>query len=109
MSTLAGFVEPGEGIEETVVREVYEEVGIKIVDLRYRGSQPWPFPGSLMLAFAAEADANAQVRLDQGELESARWFTREDLAGIRGLGLKLPPRDSIGRMLIEEWWHREER
>lgn len=105
VSTLAGFVEPGESMEEAVVREIHEEVRLTLRRVRYRGSQPWPFPASLMLAFHAEADPADDIHLDGGELEMARWFTRRDLAQVREMDLKLPPRDSIGRMLIEDWWH----
>lgn len=105
VSTLAGFVEPGESMEEAVVREIEEEVGIRVRHIRYRGSQPWPFPSSLMLAFHAEADAASEIVLDNSELERALWFTRRELGSIRSRGLKLPPRDSIGRMLIEDWWN----
>lgn len=103
MSTLAGFVEPGESMEQAAVREICEEVGIAVRQLRYRGSQPWPFPASLMLAFHAEAEDGAEIELDQGELETARWFTRSDLEQMSAVNLKLPPRDSIGRALIEDW------
>lgn len=108
MSTLAGFVEPGESMEQAVVREIGEEVGVDVRQVRYRGSQPWPFPASLMLAFRAEAEDGSEIRLDHGELEAARWFTRRDLEGMRAMNLKLPPRDSIGRLLIEDWWHGRE-
>ena len=109
MSTLAGFVEPGESSEEAVVREVEEEVGLRVGRVRYRGSQPWPFPSSLMLGFRAEAEPDQSIRLHDGELQLARGFTRGDLEGMRELNLKLPPRDSIARALIEDWWYvREE-
>lgn len=108
MSTLAGFVEPGESAEQAVRREIGEEVGIGLGHIRYRGSQPWPFPASLMLAFRAEAADGSEIHLQQGELETARWFTRQELEQIRTMNLKLPPRDSIGRLLIEDWWHGRE-
>lgn len=103
MSTLAGFVEPGESLEEAVRREVREEVGIDLDGMRYRGSQPWPFPSSLMLGFRAEAAGGAEIRLGGDELEDARWFTREDIAAFASAGLRLPRRDSIARRLVEEW------
>lgn len=103
MSTLAGFVEPGETLEEAVVREVREEAGITVSRCRYRGSQPWPFPSSLMLGFRAEAEADAAIVLDTDELADARWFTRNDIAQFSGAGLRLPRADSIARRLVEEW------
>jgi NAD+ diphosphatase len=102
-STLAGFVEPGESLEEAVAREVGEETGVRVDRIRYRGSQPWPFPSSLMLGFRAEAAADAEIALDDEELEDARWFTRGDLARFGERGLRLPRADSIARALIEEW------
>jgi len=105
-STLAGFVEPGETLEETVAREVREESGIGIRDVRYRASQPWPFPSSLMLGFHAIARTLEIERHDQ-ELEDARWFTAEQLRDTGTWGedkaLCLPRQDSIARYLIEIW------
>jgi NAD+ diphosphatase len=106
MSTLAGFVEPGETVEEAVLREVREEAGIGLVRLAYYGSQPWPFPSSLMLAYTAEAAVGAELILDPGEIEDGRWFTRSQVAAMSSLGLKLPTRDSIARSMIEDWLHR---
>lgn len=103
-SALAGFVEPGEGLEEAVAREVEEEAGVAVRDVRYRSSQPWPFPSSLMLGFRARyASGEAQTR--DAELEDVRWFTREELAAAaRGEdGMHLPPPIAIARRLIEEW------
>ncbi len=74
-STIAGFVEPGESLEDAVVREVAEETGVAVSAVRYHSSQPWPFPSSLMLGFQATAAAGSEVRVS-GELEDARWFTR---------------------------------
>lgn len=103
MSTLAGFVEPGESLEEAVRREIEEESGIKVALPLYRGSQPWPFPASLMIGFRAEALVGSELRLDPAELEDARWFSRDEIAARRDIGLILPGRDSIARRLIEEW------
>jgi NAD+ diphosphatase len=103
MSTLAGFVEPGESLEEAVVREVEEETGIRIAYPSYRGSQPWPFPASLMLGFRGEAEPGAVLRVNAAELEDARWFDREEIRQRKRIGLILPGRDSIARRLIEEW------
>ncbi|SEL48753.1 NAD+ diphosphatase [Pseudoxanthomonas sp. GM95] len=105
-SVVAGFVEPGESLEQTVAREVMEETRIRVRAARYLGSQPWPFPGALMLGF--EADAEAGVPTVNGELEDARWFTVEEVgAAIRGEGtLLLSPRISISRSLIEHWYRK---
>lgn len=103
VSTLAGFLEPGESLEEAVIREVAEETGVAVGAVRYRASQPWPFPSSLMLGFRAEAAADADIRFDAHELEDARWFTRADIAAFPEMGLALPRADSIARWLIEEW------
>ncbi|HEV7371128.1 MAG TPA: NAD(+) diphosphatase [Arenibaculum sp.] len=104
-STLAGFVEPGESLEEAVAREVGEEVGVAVADVRYHSSQPWPFPGSIMLGFTARTDhGERDLRVDPEELEHARWFTRAELLAARDDGpLRLPRRDSIARRLIEDW------
>ena len=106
-STLAGFVEPGESLEQTIVREVREESRVRVLRSRYLASQPWPFPGSLMLGFVAEAAPDAPVAGD--ELEDARWFTREDVGlALRGAsppgGLRLSPSISISRWLVERWF-----
>ena len=111
-SVIAGFVEPGESLEQTVVREVLEETGVRVRSSRYAGSQPWPFPGSLMLGFLADAEPDPPAAGD--ELEDVRWF---DAATIRaGLtrdwketpaededGIALSPPISISRWLIEQW------
>lgn len=98
-STIAGFVEPGESLEDAVRREVFEETNVRVGEVRYRSSQPWPFPSSLMLGFRATA-AGGDIVLNDGELEDARWFTREELAGP---GSHLPARLSIARGLVDEW------
>ena len=107
-STLAGFVEPGESAEQAVVREVAEETGLVVDSVEYVASQPWPFPASLMLGFRARCDADAVPRPVDGELEDARWFTREQVraAATWGAGpeeLQLPSAVSIARLLIDAW------
>ncbi len=98
-STIAGFVEPGESLEDAVRREVYEEANLRLSAVHYHSSQPWPFPSSLMLGFIADA-ATTEIRLNDGELEDARWFTREELKSDFP---KLPFRISIARRLIDHW------
>jgi len=93
MSALAGFLEPGESVEEAVHREVHEEVGLFVKDLRYFGSQSWPFPGSLMIAFTAEY-AGGEIRVEPTEIAEARWFGPGDALP------ELPPPQSISRALI---------
>lgn len=92
-SVLAGFVEPGETLEDCVAREIREEVGISVADIRYFGSQPWPFPNSLMVAFTADY-AGGQIRIDRSEISEAAWFTADNLPAI-------PPRLTIARHLID--------
>ena len=92
-STLAGFVEPGESIEQTVHREVLEEVGIRVSGLRYLGSQSWPFPNSLMLGFHAEY-AGGDIRCQDDEIAEARWFRYDELPAV-------PPGTAISRWLID--------
>ncbi|MEW1840683.1 NAD(+) diphosphatase [Nonomuraea angiospora] len=104
LSILAGFVEPGESLEHAVAREVAEEVGVTVVRPRYLGSQPWPFPRSLMLGFFAEA-ISTELTPDAEEIAEARWFSREELARALESGeLRLPPPVSIARRLIETWY-----
>ena len=98
-STIAGFVEPGESLEDAVVREVMEETGVEVLSARYDSSQPWPFPSSLMVGFRAVARPGSEVRVGE-ELEDARWFTREQL---RAGAAALPPPHSISRRLIGAW------
>lgn len=98
-STIAGFVEPGESLEDAVRREVYEETNIRVGAVHYHSSQPWPFPSALMLGFVAEATSD-DIHLNDGELEDARWFTREQL---RKEETGLPFRISIARRLVDYW------
>ncbi len=107
-SVLAGFVEPGESAEQAVVREVAEEVGVELTDLRYAASQPWPFPSSLMLAFTARA-TGVELRVDPGELADAAWYSRRQVLEEQAAGrLILPPPVSIARRLIDDWLHADE-
>ncbi len=99
-TTLAGFVEPGESLEEAVAREVHEEAGITVGNVRYRASQPWPFPASVMLGFTAEAEDD-RITVDPDELVEAAWFTRDQLRAPDGF--VLPPDLSIARRLIDDW------
>jgi len=98
-STIAGFVEPGETLEDAVRREVDEETGIRVTSIDYQSSQPWPFPSSLMLGFRAEG-IYAEPTLHDGELEDARWFSRAEL---RASAVLLPPPETISRRLINSW------
>ncbi len=103
-STLAGFVDPGESLEEAVVREVAEEVGVQVGEVTYFGNQPWPFPQSLMVGFFARA-TTTEIRVDQDEIEDARWFTREQMRAEAEAGtLVLPGGISISRSLVEAWY-----
>jgi len=111
-STLAGFVESGESAEAAVRREVLEESGVVIGDgpddLVYLGSQPWPFPCSLMLGYHAWTDAPDTIEVDGDEIAEARWFTRDALANACATGeVRLPPDISIARRLIERWYGAE--
>jgi NAD+ diphosphatase len=113
-SLLAGFVEAGESLETCVMREVAEEVGLSVRDVRYLGSQPWPFPRSLMVGFHAVADPGQQFCFEDGEIAEARWFTRDQVraalaagdwasAAASGSKLLLPGSVSIAREIIESW------
>ncbi len=101
-STLAGFVEPGESLEDAVRREVFEEVGVRIGQVAYHSSQPWPFPASLMLGYYAEA-LTEEIVLETAEMRDAKWFSRADIENHQALGFNLPSQDSIARRLIEDW------
>jgi NAD+ diphosphatase len=114
-STLAGFVEPGESLEAAVAREVFEEVGVQVTDIRYVASQPWPFPASLMLGFVARLDGEPDITLDPVEMAEAGWFSRAEVAaavdwtdepgGAESTGRlrAVPPHLSISRYLIDQW------
>ena len=103
-STLAGFVDPGESLEEAVRREVAEEVGVQVAEVTYFGNQPWPFPASLMVGFFARA-VTTDISVDQDEISDARWFTREQMKAEAEAGtLILPAGISISRSLVEAWY-----
>ena len=103
-STIAGFVEPGESIEQAVRREVHEETGIEIGAVAFHSSQPWPFPSSLMIGFTADG-LSETVTMHDGELAEARWFSREDLReGLRSGELVVSARLSIAYRLVADWY-----
>jgi NAD+ diphosphatase len=105
-STLAGFLEPGESLEDTVAREVFEEVGVRVTSVKYSSSQPWPFPQSLMVGYHATTD-DTELNVDTNELETAEFFTKDDLLEARAMGKRgypsFPPSIAISRRLIDEW------
>lgn len=104
-SVLAGFVEPGESLEQAVAREVAEEAGLTVTSVTYLGSQPWPFPCSLMLGFTATVDDPERMRADGEEVLEARWFSRQELAEAASSGeILLSSQISIARSLIEHWY-----
>jgi NAD+ diphosphatase len=106
-SLLAGFVEPGESLEAAVIREVFEESGVRVEDPRYLGSQPWPFPASLMVGFVARVPAGADTtgRADGEEIRELRWFTRAELAAaVAAREVLLPGPTSIARAIVEHWF-----
>ena len=105
VSILAGFVDPGESAEQAVIREVAEETQIKVTNVRYVGSQPWPMPRSLMLGFRAGAPAGQAIVVDREEIAEAYWFSRDELlAAIKAREIVLPPPVSIARQIIEQWY-----
>jgi NAD+ diphosphatase len=104
VSILAGFVEPGESLEQAVIREVAEEAGIAVTNVRYVASQPWPMPRSLMVGFRAEAVPGEVIAVDQDELTEANWYSRADLLAAIQDGLALPGPVSIARHIIEAWY-----
>jgi NAD+ diphosphatase len=108
-STLAGFVEAGESAEMTVLREMAEEAGVLVDRLDYLGSQPWPFPASLMLGYHARLAAGSpEARPDGTEITEVRWFTREEMReGCEAGTVRIPPRVSIARRLVEHWYGAE--
>ncbi|MEZ4236362.1 MAG: NAD(+) diphosphatase [Myxococcota bacterium] len=104
-SCLAGFVEPGETVEAACAREAHEEAGVRVRDVRYVGSQPWPFPGSLMLGLACTAEGR-EVRVDPAELEAARWFDRDEVAALVARTHRdsaIPPATAIAHRLVASW------
>ncbi len=107
-SNFAGFVEPGESFENCVVREVNEEAGVHVKEIKYLVSQPWPFPASIMVAFEAITDTPAAARADGEEIVEVRWYSRSEMkTAIRASELLLPPSMSVARKMIETWYCRE--
>ena len=103
-STFAGFLEPGETFEQCVAREAFEESGVQLSEIKYLGSQPWPFPASIMIAFEAVTDAPEQARPDGEEITELKWFSRAELKSAAEDGsLFLPPKVSVARRMIEGW------
>jgi NAD+ diphosphatase len=105
VSILAGFVEAGESAEQSVAREVHEEIGVVVGAVTYLGSQPWPMPQSLMLGFRAQAAGSTEINVDADEIAEAHWYSRDDLrAAINSGALLLPPPVSIAHRIIESWY-----
>jgi NAD+ diphosphatase len=103
-SCFAGFVEPGEAFEQAVEREVLEEAGVGVSEIKYLGSQPWPFPASLMISFEAVTDTPELVRPDGDEIEAVKILSRSEFeAEIESGALLLPPEISVARKMIESW------
>jgi NAD+ diphosphatase len=104
-STFAGFLEPGETFEQCVEREVFEESGVKVNEIKYLGSQPWPFPASIMIAFSAVVDDPSTAKADGVEITEVRWFSRDDLkSSVADGSLLLPPTISVARKMIAMWF-----
>jgi NAD+ diphosphatase len=104
-STFAGFLEPGETFEQCVVREVFEESGVKVQDIKYLGSQPWPFPASIMIAFSAVVEDPSTAKADGVEITEVRWFSRDELkTSVADGSLLLPPTISVARKMIAMWF-----
>ena len=104
-STFAGFLEPGETFEQCVEREVFEESGVKVNEIKYLGSQPWPFPASIMIAFSAVVDDPSTAKADGVEIAEVRWFTRDELkSSVADGSLLLPPTISVARKMIAMWF-----
>jgi NAD+ diphosphatase len=104
-STFAGFVEPGESFEQCVLREVKEEAGVLVTEMNYLGSQPWPFPASIMIAYEALIENPSDAKADGEEIEEIRWFTRESMKeAVRDQSIILPPSISVARAMINRWY-----
>lgn len=107
-SCFAGFVEPGESFEQTVLREVFEESGVELDEITYLGSQPWPFPASIMISFSALATNPDFAEPDGEEIEEIRWLSREEMRkAISDKSLSLPPTMSVARKMIEFWYEKD--